>query len=186
MAYLRDQKDRASPKSKYAHAIAYVLDININTSERTLRLCAIGRKKMDVPRERPGGRNSGDLVQHYDQCQALSDRAVCVRALLIALSSEQVDLESLLPDVWIAAHPEHYLKYRRDEAEAAAQVRQRCRARRRAKAREPAPTLDGQSLRGTLNVRLGRVLPDRHPAAGRPRLSPSRPGRRRRAAGRPG
>ena len=29
-----------------------------------------------------------------------------VRALLIAMSSDEVDLESLLPDVWIAAHPE--------------------------------------------------------------------------------
>jgi hypothetical protein len=28
--------------------------------------------------------------------------------------------ESLLPYVWIAAHPEHLLTYRRDESEAAA------------------------------------------------------------------
>jgi hypothetical protein len=34
-----------------------------------------------------------------------------------------VDLESLLPDVWIAAHPEHFLAYRREEAEAAALAR---------------------------------------------------------------
>jgi transposase len=61
-----------------------------------------------------------------------------VRALLIALSSDQVDLESLLPDVWIKAHPEHFLTYRRDEAEAAAQARRRRRALRRAKAREPS------------------------------------------------
>jgi hypothetical protein len=32
-----------------------------------------------------------------------------VRQLLIALSSADVDLRSLLPDVWIAAHPEHFL-----------------------------------------------------------------------------
>jgi len=38
-----------------------------------------------------------------------------------------------LPDVWIAAHPEHVLKYRRDEAEAAASARRRRRALRRAK-----------------------------------------------------
>ena len=41
-------------------------------------------------------------------------------ALLTALSLNEVDLEALLPDVWIAAHPEHFLTYRRDEAEAAA------------------------------------------------------------------
>jgi hypothetical protein len=59
-----------------------------------------------------------------------------VRALLIALSSDQVDLESLLPDVWIAAHPEHVLQYRRDEAEAAASTRRKRRALRRSKTAE--------------------------------------------------
>ena len=60
--------------------------------------------------------------------------------LLIALSSADVDLRSLLPDVWIAAHPEHFLQYRRDEAEAAARARKRRREKRRAesKARLPA------------------------------------------------
>jgi transposase len=58
-----------------------------------------------------------------------------VRALLVALSSDDVDLESLLPDVWVAAHPEHVLKYRRDEAEAAANARRRRRALRREKVR---------------------------------------------------
>jgi hypothetical protein len=55
---------------------------------------------------------------------------------MTALSSEQVDRESLLPYVWIAAHPEHFLTYRRDEAEAAAIARRRRRERRRAKAPE--------------------------------------------------
>jgi hypothetical protein len=59
-----------------------------------------------------------------------------VRALLVALASGEVDLESLLPDVWIKAHSEHFLTYRRDEAEASAQARRRRRARRRATARE--------------------------------------------------
>ena len=59
-----------------------------------------------------------------------------VRALLVALSSDVVELESLLPDVWIKAHPEHFLMYRRDEAEAAAIARRRRRERRRAKAPE--------------------------------------------------
>jgi hypothetical protein len=59
-----------------------------------------------------------------------------VSAFLTALSSEPVDWESLLPDVWIAAHPEHFLRYRRDEAEAAAIARRRRRQRRRVKAPE--------------------------------------------------
>jgi transposase len=56
-----------------------------------------------------------------------------VRALLVALSVPGADLRALLPDQWIAAHPEHYLTYRREEAEAAARGRQRRRAGRRAK-----------------------------------------------------
>jgi hypothetical protein len=52
------------------------------------------------------------------------------------VSSEEVDLESLLPDVWIATHPEHFLMDRRDEAEAAAIARRRRRERRRTKAPE--------------------------------------------------
>ena len=51
-------------------------------------------------------------------------------------SSNEADLESLLPDVWIAAHPEHFLTYRRNEAEAAAIARRRRRERRGAKAPE--------------------------------------------------
>ena len=59
-----------------------------------------------------------------------------VRQVLIAVSSADVDLRSLLPEVWIAAHREHFLTYRRDEAEAAAIARRRRRERRRAKAME--------------------------------------------------
>ena len=56
--------------------------------------------------------------------------------MLMALSANEVDLESLLPDVRIAAHPEYFLTYRRVEAEAAAIARRRRRERRRAKAPE--------------------------------------------------
>jgi hypothetical protein len=51
----------------------------------------------------------------------------------MTLSSDAVGLGSLLPDAWIAAHPEHLLTYRHDEAEAAAMARRRRRARRRVK-----------------------------------------------------
>jgi len=59
-----------------------------------------------------------------------------VSALLMALPSNEVEPESLLADVWIAAHPERFLMYRRDEAEAAEIARRRRRERRRAKAPE--------------------------------------------------
>ena len=39
-------------------------------------------------------------------------------------SSPAVNLELLLPDVWIAAHPEHFMEYRRDESEASAARRE--------------------------------------------------------------
>jgi hypothetical protein len=58
-----------------------------------------------------------------------------VRQLLIALPAADVDLRSLLPDIWIAAHPEHLLQYGRDEAEAAARARKRRREKRRAGSR---------------------------------------------------
>ena len=59
-----------------------------------------------------------------------------VRASLTALSSKELDLKTLLPDVWIAAHPEHFQAYRREEAEAAGIARRRRRERRRAQAWE--------------------------------------------------
>jgi hypothetical protein len=62
-----------------------------------------------------------------------------VRELLIALSTNDVDLRSPLPDVWNAAHPEHFLKYRHDEAETAARARKRRREKRRAKRRPSSP-----------------------------------------------
>jgi transposase len=57
-----------------------------------------------------------------------------VRDLLVAISTGEPDWNALLPDVWIAAHPEHFLQYRRDEAEAAARSRRRRRAGRREQA----------------------------------------------------
>jgi hypothetical protein len=62
-----------------------------------------------------------------------------VRQLLIALSSADVNLRSLLPDVWIAAHPKHFLQYRRDEAEVSARARKRRREQRRAEPKAQLP-----------------------------------------------
>ena len=95
MAYLREQKDGALPKSQYGQGDRlrsepldelrrYTedgrLEIDNNTSERTLRLCAIGRKNWMFLGSDRGGETAAILFQHPGQCQALSDRAVCVRA----------------------------------------------------------------------------------------------------------
>jgi hypothetical protein len=53
------------------------------------------------------------------------------------VSSEEVGLESLLTDIWIAANPEHLLMYHCDEAEVAANARRR-RALRRANIADPS------------------------------------------------
>ena len=156
-AYLREQKDGALPKSKYAQAIAYVLnrpdemrrytedgrlEIDNNTSERTLRLCAIGRKNWLFLGSDQGGETAAICYTILANAKRYRIEAFAyVRALLIALSSDKVDLESLLPDVSSAAHPEHFLQYRRDEAEAAANARRRRRAIRRERAKELSSTV---------------------------------------------
>ena len=58
-----------------------------------------------------------------------------VSARLTALSSEPVDLKSLRLYVWIAAHPEYFLRHRRDEALAAARARKRRREEHRAESK---------------------------------------------------
>ena len=104
-------------------------------TERTLRLCAISRKNWLFVGSDQGGETAavGFSILAGAKRHRIQPLAH-VRALLIALSSGDVDLESLLPDVWIKVHPEHFLKYRRDEAEAGAIARRRRRARRRANA----------------------------------------------------
>jgi transposase len=155
--YLRDQQKTALPKSQYGQAIAYALnhwdelrrftedgrlEIDNNTVERTLRLCAISRKNWLFVGSDQGGETAAICFSILAGAKRHRIEPLAyVRALLVALSSDDVDLESLLPDVWIKAHPEHFLKYRRDEAEAAAQARRRRRTRRRAKTREPSASL---------------------------------------------
>jgi len=146
--FLREQQAAALPKSQFGKAIGYalnhwpelrrftengVLEIDNNISERTLRLCAIGRKNWMFLGSDRGGETAAICFSILANAKRYRiEPFAYVRALLIALSSDEVNLESLLPDVWIAAHPEHVLTYRRDEAEAAANARRRRRAFRRA------------------------------------------------------
>jgi transposase len=151
-AFLREQHDLALPKSQYGKAIGYalnhwkelrrftesgVLEIDNNVSERTLRICAIGRKNWIFLGSDRGGETAAVCFSILANAKRYSIEPLAyVRALLVALSSDEADLETLLPDVWIAAHPEHRLKYRQDEAKAAAESRRRRRADRRARNRE--------------------------------------------------
>jgi transposase len=149
--YLREQKATVLPQSKFGQAIGYALnhweqllryttdgalEIDNNRSERTLRPVAIGRKNWMFFGSDRGGETAAICMSIIASAKRHGIEPVAyVTALLTALSSEQVDLRSLLPDIWIAAHPEHFQKDRRDEAEEARRRRRRRRADRRAKAR---------------------------------------------------
>jgi len=166
--FLREQKDTALPQSKFGQAIGYALnrwdellryttdgalEIDNNRSERTLRVVAIGRKNWMFFGSDRGGETAAIIMSVLASAKRHGIEPVAyVTALLTALSAEPVDLRSLLPDVWIAAHPEHFQKERRDEAETAARRRRQRRADRRAKAgREADPLLkcDDGPLPGT-------------------------------------
>ena len=152
-AFLREQRDGALPKSQYGKAIGYALnhwdelcrfsadgrlEIDNNIAERTLRLCAIGRKNWLFVGSDRGGETAAICFSILAGAKRHRiEPFAYVRDVLIARSSDAVDLNLLLPDVWIAAHPEHLLKYRRDEAEAAASARRRRRALGRANAVRP-------------------------------------------------
>jgi hypothetical protein len=145
--YLREQKGLVLPKSQFGKAINYALnqwealllyasdgrlEIDNNSSERTLRPCAIGRKNWMFFGSDRGGETAAILMSILAGAKRHGiEPFEYVRQLLIALSPAEVDLRSLLPDVWIAAHPEHFLQYRRDEAEVAARARKRRREQRR-------------------------------------------------------
>src|SRR5262249_52611709 len=149
--YLREHQVRALPKSQFGKAISYALnqwealllyardgrlEIDNNSSERTLRPCAIGRKNWMFFGSDRGGETAAILMSVLAGAKRHGiEPFACVRQLLIALSSGDVDLRSLLPDIWIAAHSEHFLQYRRDEAEAAARARKRRREQRRAESK---------------------------------------------------
>jgi hypothetical protein len=153
--YLREQKGLALPKSQFGTAISYALnqwealllyasdgrlEIDNNSSERTLRPCAIGRKNWMFFGSDRGGETAAILMSILASAKRHGIEPFAhVRQLLIALPSAEVDLRSLFPDVWIAAHPEHFLQYRHDEAEAAARARKRRRERRRGRVESSSP-----------------------------------------------
>ena len=114
-----------------------VLEIDNNIAERTMRLCAIGRKNWLFVGSDRGGETAATCFSVLAGAKRHSiEPFAYVRDLLVALSAGGPDWNALLPDVWIAAHPEHFLHYRRDEAETAARSRRRRRADRRRKARQ--------------------------------------------------
>ena len=141
------------PKSKLAEAAGYALNrwhgltryvrdgrlsIDNNLIERLLRPVAIGRKNWLFVGSPRGGETVATLFSIVQSARRnlVSTLPYLVDILRVAPRLPADDLtawEPLLPDVWLAAHPESKQAGREEEFRAAAQRRSRGRAARRMK-----------------------------------------------------
>ena len=146
--YLAELASTALPKSSLHKAVNYArnqwealcrytedgrLTIDNNTSERTLRHQAIGRKNwLFLGNESAGPRAAVLYTILAGAKRHRIEPWVYVRDLLLRLHADDPCLEEMLPDRWAAAHPKAILSHRLEESRArAARTRQR-RAHRRA------------------------------------------------------
>jgi transposase len=152
-AYLATLAERVLPKSALAKAVNYArnqwaalrcyttdgrLTIDNNTSERTLRHQAIGRKNWLFL----GSENAGPRAAILYTILAGAKRHriepwAYVRELLMRLHAEDSQIDELLPDRWASAHPEFILAHRLEESRTKAAAKRDRRRRRRALARRP-------------------------------------------------
>ena len=139
------------PTSKLAEAIDYVLNrweafvrytedgripIDNNVIERLLRPVAIGRKNYLFFGSEKGGKTAATL---YTLVQSARRNCVDVwpyltdvlRRIAAIAPGDTAALEALLPDRWLAAHPEHRLEQREEESREAQARRRRKRVARR-------------------------------------------------------
>jgi transposase len=150
---LRAELDRLSakllPKSALAQAVTYALNqwqalcrytedgrltIDNNASERRVRDQAIGRKNwLFLGSEQAGPRAAviytiiAGAKRHRIEPWAYLNDVI----LQLTVDASPDSLERLLPDRWAAAHPEHVLNHRLDEAREKARRRDQRRAERR-------------------------------------------------------
>jgi transposase len=140
------------PTSKLAEAIDYVLNrweaflrytsdgtirIDNNVIERLLRPVTIGRKNYLFFGSERGGQTAATL---YTLVQSARRNCVDVwpyltdvlRRLPAIAPDDTASMEALLPDRWVATHPEHRLEQREEESREAQARRRRKRAARRA------------------------------------------------------
>jgi len=146
--YLPALADRVLPKSALAKAVNYArnqwdalrcytqdgrLTIDNNTSERTLRHQAIGRKNWLFL----GSENAGPRAAVLYTVLAGAKRHriepwAYLRELLVRRHADDAQLEAMLPDRWAAAHPEFVLVHRLEESRRKAATKRERRKRRRA------------------------------------------------------
>ncbi|HEV3302499.1 MAG TPA: IS66 family transposase [Planctomycetaceae bacterium] len=149
--YLVQLASHALPKSALAKAVTYArnqwnalrsytkdgrLTIDNNTSERTLRHQAIGRKNWLFLGSQAAGPRAAVLYtilagakRHRIESWAY------VRELLMRLHADDERLEDMLPDHWAAQHLESVLTYRLEESRNKAAITRDRRSRRRAQAK---------------------------------------------------
>jgi len=145
--YLAELAPTALPKSTLYKAVTYArnhwealrrytqdgrLTIDNNTSERTLRHQALGRKSwLFLGSESAGPRAAVLYTILAGAKRHRIEPWAYVRDLLLRLNADDPRLEEMLPDRWAAAHPEAILSHRLEESRVkAARTRQR-RAYRR-------------------------------------------------------
>lgn len=150
--YLAELAQRSLPKSEIAKATAYArnqwpalrrytedgrLTIDNNVSERTLRHQAVGRKNwifIGAPEAGPRAAVLYTILasakrHHVEPWAYLKD-------LLLRLHADDEQLDEMLPDRWITAHPEAKLDYRLAEKRRKAAAAKQRRGKRRAKKRK--------------------------------------------------
>jgi transposase len=147
-AYLDELSPRILPKSALGKALTYArnqrvalrqyvadgrLTIDNNVSERTVRPQAIGRKNWEFLGSEAAGPRAAVLftILAGAKRHRLEPWAY-LRDVLLRLSTDETDLESLLPDRWAASHPEHVLTHRLEESRRKATRQKEVRGRRRA------------------------------------------------------
>ncbi|WP_246196071.1 IS66 family transposase [Aquisphaera giovannonii] len=147
-AYVDELRPRALPKSALGKALTYArnqraalrryvedgrLTIDNNASERVLRLQAIGRKNwLFLGSEAAGPRAAVLFTILAGAKRHRLEPWAYLREVLLHLAAGEADLESLLPDRWAAAHPEHVLEHRLEESRQRAARQKAIRDRRRA------------------------------------------------------
>jgi transposase len=127
-AWLDEQRPAVLPKSPIGQATTYTLNqwdalvrytedgglaIDNNISERTVKIPAIGRKNWLFVASREGGRRAAILFSLVASCKANQVepwaylRDIFTRLPLLGEQPTSEALAPLLPDRWLAAHPQH-------------------------------------------------------------------------------
>ena len=121
--WLECQQLHVLPKNPIGQALTYTLNqwdallrycedgelsIDNNISERTVKIPALGRKNWLFVASDAGGRRAAILFSLVATCQANAvEPWAYLRDLFTRLPALPNKLDDLLPDAWLATHPEH-------------------------------------------------------------------------------